>query len=120
MINIEQRGAVGAYFVFEDIYKQKMKPSIAFQIFHLRHLLKKQYDFQIEREKQIIQDYKGEVKPDGSVSFPDQATINQVQSELDELAKSIVAIAAEPIDLMKEDILISPENIEKIRPFIIL
>ena len=119
MINIEQRGAVSAYFVFEDIYKQKMKPNIALQIFHLRRALKKQYDFQIEREKQIIQDYKGNVTDDG-VKFPDDEAILNAQKDLDDLATQIVSIPADPIDLLKEDILISPENIEKIRPFIIL
>lgn len=119
MINIEQRGAVAAYFVFEDIYKQKMKPSVALQIFQLRRLLKKQYDFQIERERQIIQDYKGNVTDDG-VKFPDNEAIQNAQKDLDDLAAHIISIPADPVNLLEEDILISPENIEKIRPFIIL
>ena len=120
MINITQSAAIDAYYAFEDIYKQKMKPEIALDIFRLRQHLKKQYEFQIERERQIIEDYCGQRNAEGNIVFPDEEKYNGAQAELKELADSIISVDAKPINLLKENILISPENINQIIPFIIL
>ena len=89
---INQRGAVSAYFVFEDIYKQKMRPATALKVFQLRQELKNQYNFQVEQEKIILEKHHGTIDQSGNIAFSTKEDYTAAEKDMEDLAKQEVSI----------------------------
>ena len=56
MITVKQGDALNAFYAIRPLMRQRMPKQKALELYNLRLILQKQFDFQVEQEQNIIQE----------------------------------------------------------------
>lgn len=87
---MKQSTIIRAFKALNNIYGQKTTLSVSHKLWTLRNMLMPHWEFQSEKEREVIEKYDPEVKPDGSVQFKSkedgEACMKEYTQTVNELA----------------------------------
>ena len=87
---MKQSTIIRAFKALNNIYGQKTSLSVSHKLWTLRQKLAPQWDFQTEKEQEVIQKYEPDIMPDGTVKFKskedEMACMKEYAKTVDELS----------------------------------
>ncbi len=121
---MKQIKIIRAYKALNNIYDQKASLAVSHKLWTLRKKLAPQWEFQSEKEQEIIMKYNPEIKLDGSIMFKskedEQACMREYSQMISELADIDVDIGElKKIELHSDNKLeMSIEDMDALSDFI--
>lgn len=112
---MKQGKLVGAYKVVSKLYEQRIPLPISYKLYKLRNALQKAWNFQIDAEEKLIDEFKPTQGKNGLLKFADAETAREFNARVKEVLDMDSDIEITPITLPMIDTLnISPEEIESL------
>ena len=93
---MKQSTIIRAFKALNNIYGQKTSLSVSHKLWTLRNLLAPHWDFQTEKEQEVIQKYGPEIAEDGTVKFKSKEDETACMKEY---AQTVNEIAELDVDL---------------------
>ena len=123
MIKVIQEEVLKAFEAVCKLSRLILPKQKAHELYDLKLLLKKQYDFEIEQELLIIENLGGTVLPDNSVKYSDDPTEQKAkEDEFRRQKKELYEVELEldftPLDFTSVPIQVSADDEGALRPFI--
>lgn len=119
MIKTTQSSAVKAYNTINKLSSGYMPLSIAYKFFKMKQALKSNYDFQVEQEQLLFEEFRPEYK-DNMWMFGNEEDRDTFIDKLNEINEMPVEINIDKQHIMLNDhIIISIEDMEILEDFII-
>ena len=112
---MKQGRLVNAYKIISDLYQQKLPLPISYKLYKLRNVLQKAWDFQVDSERKLIDEFKPNALDDGHLQFADVDSAQVFDSCIREVLDMDSDIVITPINLpLIDGMSIRPEDIEKL------
>ena len=118
MINVKQSDALNAFYAIRPLMRQRMSKQKALELYNLRLILQKQFDFQVEQEQNIIQELGGTVDEHGTVQCGTKEKNLEFQRQKQELFDLELQLEANEVDLSQVDVEVAPEDIGTLKGFV--
>lgn len=87
-----QKRIIGAFKVLESLSSESFPLPVAYKFYKLKKLLMPHYDFQIEREKVLIEKHKPHALENGDLACDTKEETIEFSKELNELSRLEVTI----------------------------
>lgn len=116
-MKIAHNKIVGGYKALLDISNQNMSAKTSYALYKIRMALKPSWDFQIEREKSLMEKY-GERDSDGNYTIKSVEGRREFMQMIAELNSMEEELDIEPITMELPDINMSIEQIDAISNFV--
>ena len=112
---MKQGKLVNAYKVISDLYQQRLPLPISYKLYKLKIALQKAWDFQVDSERKLIDEFKPNALDDGRLQFADVDSAQAFDSRVREVLDMDSDIEITPITLpLIDGMSITPDNIEKL------
>lgn len=82
---MKQREYIDAYKVIQKYENEKLPLDISFGLFKVKKILQDQWDFQVSREREIFDQYKPQLKEDGTFVFEKDSDREAFMTDFTEL-----------------------------------
>lgn len=119
---MKQGKIMNAYHALSRLYIQPLPIKEAYKIFGLRKQLDDQYKFEIDREKQSLEQTGGYIDEDGEIRFRIKENAKKFTAAINELSEMEVDIQIKPITIKMDelaDLKITPVDIEYLDGFVV-
>ena len=93
---MKQSTIIRAFKALNNIYGQKTSLSVSHKLWTLRNLLAPHWDFQTEKEQEVVRKYEPTIADDGSVKFKSK---DDEKACMDEYMQTVNEIAELDVDL---------------------
>ena len=116
---MKQGKAVNAYKTLCKLSNKQLRLKTAYEIYVLKNKLKEIYDFQIEQEKKLIEEYGARFSEDGKLQFCNTEDATNFMKMINEISELDCEIEYMPVSISSdEDIMISIDEIENLKGFV--
>lgn len=119
-----QSKIIRAYKAINNLYAQKLPLTISHKLWTLKQKLEPTWEFQIEKEQEIIMSYNPTIDDDGLVSFKSEDDAKNCKIEYENMCKEIADIDVDLGDFKKvpialdDKVELSIEDIEALEEFV--
>lgn len=112
---MKQGKLINAYKVIADLYRQKLPLPTSYKLYKLKGALQKAWDFQIDAEQKLIDEFGAKMGDEGRLSFDNPDKANEFNERLREVFDMESDIDVEPIEIpITDDMSITPIDIENL------
>lgn len=112
---MKQGKLVSAYKVISDLYQQRLPLPISYKLYKLKATLQKAWDFQVDEERKLVDEFKPTVLEDGRLQFADPDSAQSFDSHVRDVLDMDSDIEVTPVILPVIDGLsITPSAIENL------
>lgn len=116
---MKQGKLVSAYKVISDLYQQRLPLPIAYKLYKLKTVLQRAWDFQVDEERKLVDEFKPTVLEDGRLKFADPDSAQEFDRRVREVLDMESDIEVTPISLpMIGDLSITPVDIEALEDIV--
>lgn len=106
---------VSAYKVISNLYQQRLPLPIAYKLYKLKAALQPAWDFQVDAERKLIDEFKPIAQDDGRLKFVDADSAQAFDGRVKEVLAMEYDIEVTPITLpMIDGLSITPIDIENL------
>ena len=110
---------INAYKVISDLYQQRLPLPISYKLYKLKNTLQKAWDFQVDSERKLIDEFKPNPTDDGRLQFADVDSAQAFDKRVKEVLDMDSDIEITPVSLpLIDGMSITPEDIEKLEGII--
>lgn len=115
-----QKNIVKAYKAVDKISSICLDLKLAYKFFRLKQILKKQYEFQTEREMSFVREFEGEVLAGGKVQCKTTEDARALSGKIEELENMEVDLGDfDKVQLpLNSELNLSMNDLEALDPFI--
>lgn len=115
---MKQSKIINAYKIIDKISDNKLNLHTSYQIYKIKNSLKDIYQFQLQEEKKLIEEYNV-VIDDGKLKFNTPEIASEFLDKLNEIGDNECDIDIVPVEIdSNENILLSIREIEQLEGFI--
>lgn len=118
MIKTRQSDALNAFYAIHPLMRQRMPKQKALELYNLRLILQKQFDFQVEQEQNIIQELGGTVDEHGAVQCGSKEKDSEFGKQKHELYDLELQLETDEVDLSQVNVEVAPEDIGMLKGFV--
>ena len=117
---MKQGKIIEAYRVIKNMAQESFPLPVAYSLYKIRKAMEPQADFQIEREKSLIEEFNGHPGENGMINFGESEVAKKFLEKIKELEEMEVEFDFEPVHIpLTENINITPNDIDKLDGFVI-
>ena len=110
---------IKAYKSIGKIAEQKLPMTTAYKVFKLREKLKPAWDFLVEEEGKLLDDYKPTIQENGTIIFRSIEDKQAYDQRISEIYTMESDIQIEPVSIpLTDDIFIAPDDIAALEPVV--
>ena len=110
-----------AYNAMTRLMTVQFPVRIAYSIYMLMKQIEPCYEFDLKRERELVEKYHGSISMDGMITFPSPDDAGLFKDEIDELTNMDVDVRISPISIpydSLEDQTITPMEIASLEGFV--
>ena len=121
---MKQAKIIKAYKAINKLYDQQLPLTISHKLWMLRQKLEPTWEFQVDKEQEVIMAYSPVIAQDGAVTFNTQEDSVKCREEYEKVCKEIADIDVDLGDFQKiqikldDKLEISIEDIEALEDFV--
>ena len=115
---------ISAYKALATIGEQKLPLSVSHKLWTIKKMLEPHWEFQVEKEQEVIQKYKPVIAPDGAVTFKSDEDAKACREEYEKTVNELADLEVELGDYKKvvlhfdDKIDLSVQDIEAFSDFV--
>ncbi len=98
---MKQYKIIRAYKTLSELSQQKVPLSVSHKLWTVSRMLKPHWDFQTEKEMEIIKKYNPNVSADGTIDFGNEETAKKCKEEFEKVAAEMADLDVDLGDYKK-------------------